>query len=278
MCPLATSYPLSANQAHFFAVHTSNACFGSFMPMPDCTSIDPAFFQDLANLQAKDDLSELAYLFDATLLAFPSASPAFMPPTVEMARTVSPADLQPHSASHHSGLSLVELNPSPDSLHMLQAVLQPDLLQTTAYSNRRRPSCVAVLRLRRNAVFVPRIISDAISEQATMTPVLGKAVNCQLPTPLPQISKHKSDIAEHSSAAAEKKGPKGYSTRVNNVLEDWAANNRTNPYPSLQDKLKLMRETGLTKMQLKNWFCNVRRRKLPGTIRRPKKDIGALNR
>ncbi|KAJ2879413.1 hypothetical protein H4R27_005324 [Coemansia aciculifera] len=278
MCPLATSYPLSVNQAHSFAVHTSNAYFGSFMPMPDCTSIDSAFFQDLANLQAKDDLSELAYLFDATLFAFPPTSPAFMSTSVDMARTVSPADLQPHSTSHQSELSLVESNPSPDSLHMLQAALQPDLLQTAAYSNRRRPSCVAILRLRRNAVFVPRIVSDAISEQATMVPVLGKDVDCQPRTTLPPTSKHKSDIAVHNSVAADRKTPKGYSTRVNHILEDWAANNRTNPYPSLQDKLKLMRETGLTKMQLKNWFCNVRRRKLPGTIRRPKKDTRAHHR
>ncbi|KAJ2489965.1 hypothetical protein IWW47_005198, partial [Coemansia sp. RSA 2052] len=78
---------------------------------------------------------------------------------------------------------------------------------------------------------------------------------------------------EHGSCTTDKKSPKGYSTRVNNILDEWTARNKANPYPTPQDKLRLMRETGLTKMQLKNWLCNIRRRKLPNTIRRPKKDV-----
>ncbi|KAJ2407739.1 hypothetical protein GGI10_004952 [Coemansia sp. RSA 2530] len=264
----------SVTQAHPFAAHTSDAYFGSLMHMPEYTSIDSAFFQDLANLQVKSELSELAYLFDATLLAFPPTSAAQMSPLENMERTVSLADLQPQFTTCQSELSLMDTRHPPGSLQALQAlqaVLYPDLHQTTFYSNRRRPSCVAILRLRRNAVFVPRIVSDAISEEATSITALGRAADTHSRTAPTPTAKRKSDTLEHNSVATDRKSTKGYSARVNNILEDWAANNRTNPYPSLQDKLKLMRETGLTKMQLKNWFCNVRRRKLPGTIRRPKK-------
>ncbi|KAJ2485307.1 hypothetical protein IWW37_005977 [Coemansia sp. RSA 2050] len=276
----------SVNHAHLFAAHTSNAYFGSYLPMPEYTSIDSAFLQELASLQAKNDLSELACLFDTALLAFPPTSAAEFesPPLVDMERTISLADLQPGFATHQSELSLAETCPSPDSLQALHAALHPGPFQAASYSNRRRPSCVAILRLRRNAVFVPRAVSDAISEQATSITALGKAADSHsrttptpTPTPTPTI-KRKSDALEHNSATTDRKSTKGYSTRVNSILEDWAANNRTNPYPSLEDKLKLMRETGLTKMQLKNWFCNVRRRKLPDTIRRPKKDTRAYRR
>ncbi|KAJ2688715.1 Homeobox protein tos8 [Coemansia spiralis] len=248
------------------------------MHMPEYTSIDSAFFQDLANLQVKSDLSELAYLFDATLLAFPPTSAAQMSPLANMERTVSLADLHPQFTTYQPELSLVDTCHPPGSPQALHAVLHPDLHQTISYSNRRRPSCVAILRLRRNAVFVPRIVSDAISEEATSITALGRAADIHSRTAPTPTAKRKSDALEHNSVATDRKSTKGYSARVNNILEDWAANNRTNPYPSLQDKLKLMRETGLTKMQLKNWFCNVRRRKLPGTIRRPKKDTRAHRR
>ncbi|KAJ2156725.1 hypothetical protein GGF46_004994 [Coemansia sp. RSA 552] len=69
---------------------------------------------------------------------------------------------------------------------------------------------------------------------------------------------------------ASKSNPRCYTPGISEILNQWLAGNRGNPYPSSDEKKELMNKTGLTKMQLKNWFCNVRRRKLPGTIRRPK--------
>ncbi|KAJ1719734.1 hypothetical protein LPJ53_005546 [Coemansia erecta] len=65
--------------------------------------------------------------------------------------------------------------------------------------------------------------------------------------------------------------PKGYGSEINTILYGWLLKHTNNPYPSLNDKKILMQKTGLTKMQLKNWFCNMRRRKLKDTIRRTKK-------
>ncbi|KAI8319501.1 hypothetical protein GQ54DRAFT_265216 [Martensiomyces pterosporus] len=65
-----------------------------------------------------------------------------------------------------------------------------------------------------------------------------------------------------------KGGSKGYNGEINRILYGWLSQHATNPYPSADEKRILMRDTGLSKMQLKNWLCNVRRRKLTGTIKR----------
>ncbi|PIA17512.1 hypothetical protein COEREDRAFT_41026 [Coemansia reversa NRRL 1564] len=73
-----------------------------------------------------------------------------------------------------------------------------------------------------------------------------------------------------SKKPSEKIHGKSYNENTNSVLRLWLEHNMANPYPSPQAKRELMRQTGLTKMQLKNWFCNIRRRKLPSSIKRSK--------
>ena len=46
------------------------------------------------------------------------------------------------------------------------------------------------------------------------------------------------------------------------VLNSWLLNHLNNPYPTAQEKRELLIKTGLTKIQLSNWFINVRRRKI----------------
>lgn len=46
------------------------------------------------------------------------------------------------------------------------------------------------------------------------------------------------------------------------ILNNWLLNHLHNPYPSPQEKMELLEQTGLTKVQLSNWFINVRRRKV----------------
>lgn len=52
--------------------------------------------------------------------------------------------------------------------------------------------------------------------------------------------------------------PKGCVT----VLNEWLMNHLHNPYPTAQEKRDLLIKTGLTKIQLSNWFINQRRRKI----------------
>ena len=46
------------------------------------------------------------------------------------------------------------------------------------------------------------------------------------------------------------------------ILNDWLVQHLNNPYPTPAEKNELLRQTGLTKIQLSNWFINVRRRKV----------------
>ena len=65
---------------------------------------------------------------------------------------------------------------------------------------------------------------------------------------------------------------KNYSSRfsypkaVRKVLREWLHKNLTNPYPSEEEKLELADKTGLTVLQLNNWFINSRRRKFKSLI------------
>ncbi|KAH7591119.1 hypothetical protein J7297_00483 [Nakaseomyces glabratus] len=46
------------------------------------------------------------------------------------------------------------------------------------------------------------------------------------------------------------------------ILNQWLLDHIHNPYPTQQEKRDLLIKTGLTKIQLSNWFINVRRRKI----------------
>ncbi|KAH8649686.1 hypothetical protein BGZ60DRAFT_422114 [Tricladium varicosporioides] len=56
------------------------------------------------------------------------------------------------------------------------------------------------------------------------------------------------------------KGKRAISKQDIRVLKSWLSEHRSSPYPSHEEKLELRATTGLTLMQISNWFANARRR------------------
>ncbi|SCW00505.1 LAFE_0C05666g1_1 [Lachancea fermentati] len=71
---------------------------------------------------------------------------------------------------------------------------------------------------------------------------------------------------KHAARPSKKDG--GSSRRTNlpketvDILNNWLLSHLNNPYPTPQEKRELLIKTGLSKVQLSNWFINVRRRKI----------------
>ncbi|KAJ3308797.1 hypothetical protein HDV04_000784 [Boothiomyces sp. JEL0838] len=68
-----------------------------------------------------------------------------------------------------------------------------------------------------------------------------------------------------------KRGRQNHTYKQNELLKDWMQAHRSNPYPTEEEKLQLMKETGLTLMQVNTWFINARRRFLIKSV--PTKEI-----
>ena len=45
------------------------------------------------------------------------------------------------------------------------------------------------------------------------------------------------------------------------ILQEWYTRHKSNPYPNANEKEALARTTGLTPVQVANWFINVRKRR-----------------
>lgn len=57
---------------------------------------------------------------------------------------------------------------------------------------------------------------------------------------------------------------------VTNILRSWLSSHLGNPYPTEEDKHRLVDQTGLSLIQVSNWFINARRRSIPPSHRRSK--------
>ncbi|CAG9760139.1 unnamed protein product [Ceutorhynchus assimilis] len=69
------------------------------------------------------------------------------------------------------------------------------------------------------------------------------------------------------TGAGVKKERKNFPKRTIQIMQQWLFENRYDPYPDKDDKVKLCREAGVTMLQLSYWLANARRRKLPEMLR-----------
>ena len=67
-------------------------------------------------------------------------------------------------------------------------------------------------------------------------------------------------LGEEDSAENFKSAPKNaYSPKVTKILMKWLKNNIYYPYPSEDERIRLWRETGLSRKQLRVWLINTRK-------------------
>lgn len=89
------------------------------------------------------------------------------------------------------------------------------------------------------------------------------------PKELPEVPSTESNgDTKEAANSSEAKKRKGYwPTESSKILRNWLFEHRLNAYPSEREKRVLSEQTGLTYLQIVNWFINARRRILPQILK-----------
>ena len=64
---------------------------------------------------------------------------------------------------------------------------------------------------------------------------------------------------------AAKKRRMNFSAEAVETLKQWFAAHSSKPYPSEEEKIQLAKETGISVLQVTNWFINMRKRNWDST-------------
>ncbi|KAJ1896424.1 hypothetical protein LPJ66_003994 [Kickxella alabastrina] len=212
-----------------------------------------------------------------------SLSPASLPLTPVITMPDSPLPFAFQEPPHFNLHTTIDTT-SPATLDMSQAYIAQEATPQPSADMRHHylSARITMNRERRNAVYVPRDMSEAAiaqvaaQAQAQEQTQHSPAIDSQFDEIMINFeADNKENICyssvRRSNSPQKNITPKGYSNRINKLLYDWLEKHKEEPYPTTCEKQRLMSLTGLTKMQIKNWFCNIRRRKLENTIRRTKK-------
>lgn len=74
--------------------------------------------------------------------------------------------------------------------------------------------------------------------------------------------------SRESSPALKPNTRQNYAFGVKKTLMSWLQSHKTNPFPTPDEKLELIECTGLSMIQINNWFINARRRYIPSVKKR----------
>ncbi|KAK7402729.1 hypothetical protein QQX98_011518 [Neonectria punicea] len=141
--------------------------------------------------------------------------------------------------------------PSAPCTHCRRRRLQCLVLQTTAVNPNPTRSCSSCVALFRECSLSGREKRDHSYFETSM-PVIGRLHGVSEGMPLQET--------EQPEPSLSAKRTNTRSVRKTRVLRNWFATHLDHPYPSEEDKLALVQQSGLSKSQVINWFANSRRR------------------
>lgn len=109
-----------------------------------------------------------------------------------------------------------------------------------------------------------RLMSGPLNPPAQNMPTWAYGSPTQSQTQERKCSVEKPGVSNGSSAGAGVHNGRrsNLPKETVQILNTWLLDHLRNPYPTPQEKRELLIKTGLTKIQLSNWFINVRRRKI----------------
>ncbi|SCU81140.1 LAFA_0C02938g1_1 [Lachancea sp. 'fantastica'] len=115
----------------------------------------------------------------------------------------------------------------------------------------------------------PSVPSSASSSYSAGSSSSSSLFSSVASAPSPASSPVPASAPAPVSAPVPVSAPSGTTPRRSNlpkktveILNQWLLTHLNYPYPSPQEKRELLLKTGLSKVQLSNWFINVRRRKV----------------
>ena len=73
------------------------------------------------------------------------------------------------------------------------------------------------------------------------------------------LERNKINDEEEQEEEEGLKARQKFPSESTSALKKWLLENIENPYLKHADKIKLTRESGLTKLQIQNWFINIRK-------------------
>jgi hypothetical protein len=106
-----------------------------------------------------------------------------------------------------------------------------------------------------------QLLGNSFDEQTNVDKL--NVVRDKVESSMQEVRKHaEAKLRQMVATAHRKKQNRKLPDRATNVLQQWFLDNAKYPYPNVEEKARLQKETQLTLTQINNWFINKRGRAL----------------